>query len=116
KKSRYFLSRTRRYPLIPSPVKRCIRPNAIENSSNFIGSFKGTNHKALTSPPSGTFTWKKVLATTSIASPKYPPKRIPHIKVEIPPYIKSFRDFRIELLILGNLFTKTKQTRKTNSP
>ena len=116
KKSRYFLSLTRRYPLIPSPVKRWIRPKAIENRRSFIGSFKGTNHKAFISPPSGTLTWKKVSATTSIASPKYPPKRIPQINVDNPPYINNFNDFRMELSILGNFFTRMKQTRNTRIP
>ena len=116
KKSRTFLSLKSIYPLMPSPTNKWIRPNAMEYISIRMGSFKGTNQSAFTRPPSGTSTWKKVRATTSMASPKYPPKRIPHIKVETPQYINILMDFFKDCSIRGNFFSITKQPRNITSP
>ena len=61
------------------------------------------------------FSWAALRVPVSFYCPTHLYEET-HIKVEIPPYINSFSDFLMELLILGNFFTRIKHTRKTRSP
>ena len=116
KKSMYCLSFRSMYPFSASPMNRWITPNSIAYIRRRIGSFSGTNQAALISPPSGTSTWKKVRATTSTASPKYPPKSTPHTKVERPQYINIFSALCMPWLMRGYFLSTIKHARNIISP
>ena len=62
------------------------------------------------------FTPKNVFPITVIASPKYPPKSIPHTNVEMPQYINILSVFAIVSSIFGNFFKTIKHPINIKNP
>ena len=97
-----------RWPLMPRPTNRWIRPMAKQKISRRIGSFSGVNQSALRICFSAG-TPKKVCAITSMASPKKLPNRKPQTVVERPHQKNMVSIFFVLCAIFGNFFSATAQ-------